>query len=48
MRGSQPRIKTSIGRIAALRAQHCDQIFREKASGKDVKNRPQLERAILW
>jgi len=32
--------------IAALRAQHCDQIFREKASGKDVKNRPQLEKAI--
>jgi DNA invertase Pin-like site-specific DNA recombinase len=32
--------------IAALRAQHCHQIFREKASGKDVKNRPQLEKAI--
>jgi len=32
--------------IAALRTQHCDRIFREKASGKDVKNRPQLEIAI--
>jgi hypothetical protein len=32
--------------IAALRAQHCHQIFREKASGKDIKNRPQLEKAI--
>jgi len=32
--------------IAALRGQHCHQIFREKASGKDVKNRPQLEKAI--
>jgi predicted site-specific integrase-resolvase len=32
--------------IAALREQRCDQIFREKASGKDVKNRPQLEKAI--
>ena len=33
-------------RIAALRSADCDQIFREKASGKDVKNRPQLEKAI--
>jgi DNA invertase Pin-like site-specific DNA recombinase len=32
--------------IAALRAEGCDEIFREKASGKDIKNRPQLERAI--
>jgi DNA invertase Pin-like site-specific DNA recombinase len=32
--------------IAAMRAQHCHQIFREKASGKDVKSRPQLEKAI--
>ena len=32
--------------IAALRAQRCDSIFREKASGKDIKNRPQLEKAI--
>jgi DNA invertase Pin-like site-specific DNA recombinase len=32
--------------IAALRSERCDQIFREKASGKDIKNRPQLEKAI--
>jgi DNA invertase Pin-like site-specific DNA recombinase len=32
--------------IATLRAEDCDEIFREKASGKDIKNRPQLERAI--
>jgi DNA invertase Pin-like site-specific DNA recombinase len=32
--------------IAALRAEGVDHIFREKASGKSVKGRPQLERAI--
>ncbi len=32
--------------IAALRSEGCDQIFREKASGKDIRNRPQLEKAI--
>ena len=32
--------------IAALRAAECDLIFREKASGKDTKGRPQLEKAI--
>jgi DNA invertase Pin-like site-specific DNA recombinase len=32
--------------IAALRSEGCDHIFREKASGKDVLNRPQLEKAI--
>jgi DNA invertase Pin-like site-specific DNA recombinase len=32
--------------IAALCSQGCATIFREKASGKDVKNRPQLEKAI--
>ena len=32
--------------IAALRTEGCDEIFREKASGKDIKNRPQLEKAI--
>jgi DNA invertase Pin-like site-specific DNA recombinase len=32
--------------IAALRSEGCDQLFREKASGKDIKNRPQLEKAI--
>jgi len=32
--------------IAALRSEGCHQIFREKASGKDVRGRPQLEKAI--
>ncbi len=32
--------------IAALRAERCDVIFREKASGKAIKNRPELEKAI--
>jgi DNA invertase Pin-like site-specific DNA recombinase len=32
--------------IAALRTERCDEIFREKASGKAIKGRPQLERAI--
>jgi DNA invertase Pin-like site-specific DNA recombinase len=32
--------------IAALRAERCDDIFREKASGKAIKNRPELEKAI--
>jgi DNA invertase Pin-like site-specific DNA recombinase len=32
--------------IGALRAERCGEIFREKASAKDIKNRPQLEKAI--
>lgn len=32
--------------IGALRTVKCDEIFREKASGKSLKGRPQLERAI--
>jgi DNA invertase Pin-like site-specific DNA recombinase len=32
--------------IAALRAERCDEIFREKASAASIKGRPQLERAI--
>ena len=32
--------------IGALRAERCHEIFREKASGKSLKSRPQLERAI--
>ena len=32
--------------IAALRAERCDAIFREKASGRALKGRPQLEKAI--
>jgi DNA invertase Pin-like site-specific DNA recombinase len=32
--------------IAALRAEKCERIFREKASGKDMQNRPELVKAI--
>jgi DNA invertase Pin-like site-specific DNA recombinase len=32
--------------LGALRAQGCDKIFAEKASGKSMKGRPQLEKAI--
>ena len=32
--------------IAALRAEGCERIFREKASGKEVNGRPQLAKAI--
>lgn len=32
--------------LGALRAERCDEIFREKASGKAMKGRPQLEKAI--
>jgi DNA invertase Pin-like site-specific DNA recombinase len=40
---SQQNLDRQIG---ALRAERCDEIFREKASGKDAKNRPELEKAI--
>lgn len=32
--------------IAALRAEGCDPIYREKASGRSLNKRPQLEKAI--
>ena len=32
--------------LGALRAERCDQIFAEKMSGKSLKGRPQLEKAI--
>jgi DNA invertase Pin-like site-specific DNA recombinase len=32
--------------IAALRAEGCNKIYREKASGKDMRNRPELAKAI--
>jgi len=32
--------------IAALRAERCDVVYREKASGAALKGRPQLEKAI--
>jgi DNA invertase Pin-like site-specific DNA recombinase len=50
---AQNRLRTGVHphpeprpQIGALRAERCDKIFREKASGKDIKNRPQLEKAI--
>jgi DNA invertase Pin-like site-specific DNA recombinase len=30
----------------AQERQRCHEVFREKASGKEIKHRPQLERAI--
>ena len=32
--------------IAALRSEQCEKIYREKASAKSIKGRPQLEKAI--
>jgi DNA invertase Pin-like site-specific DNA recombinase len=32
--------------IAALRAEGVDKILREKATGKDMRNSPEIERAI--
>ena len=32
--------------IASLRAEGCEKIFREKASGKNIKSRPELDKAI--
>jgi DNA invertase Pin-like site-specific DNA recombinase len=32
--------------IAALRVEGCNKIFREKASGEDIKNRPEPAKAI--
>src|SRR5262245_28816570 len=32
--------------IAALRAQSCNKIHREKVSGKEMRNRPELAKAI--
>jgi DNA invertase Pin-like site-specific DNA recombinase len=32
--------------LGALNAQRCDLIFQEKSSGKSLKGRPQLEKAI--
>ena len=32
--------------IAALRSEGCEQIFRDKASGKSIKGRPELDKAI--
>ena len=32
--------------IGALRAERCHEVYREKASGKGIKGRPQLEKAI--
>ena len=32
--------------IGALRGEGCDTIFREKASGKSMRGRPELEKAL--
>ncbi|WP_162653317.1 recombinase family protein [Lentilitoribacter sp. Alg239-R112] len=32
--------------VAALRTEECDKIYREKASGKSLKGRPQLDKAV--
>ena len=32
--------------LGALRAERCDEVYREKSSGKAAKGRPQLEKAI--
>jgi DNA invertase Pin-like site-specific DNA recombinase len=32
--------------IGALRAERCDEVYQEKASGKAIKGRPHLEKAI--
>ena len=32
--------------IAALRVEGCEKIYREKASGKEMRNRPELSKAI--
>ena len=44
--GSVRASRASIARSPLLRAERCDVIFREKVSGKSVKNRPELEKAI--
>lgn len=44
------RVSTSVQnlerQLGALRAERCDEIFKEKASGKSMNGRPQLEKAI--
>src|SRR5215468_2199813 len=44
------RVSTSTQNLdrqmGALRTERCDEVYREKASGKAVKGRPQLEKAI--
>lgn len=32
--------------LAALRAERCDKIYREKESGKDIRNQPELGKAV--
>jgi resolvase-like protein len=34
--------------IGAVRAERCHEVYREKASGKAVKGRPQLENVAEW
>jgi len=48
--GGYARVSTSTQnldrQIGALRAERCDEVYREKASVKAIKGRPQLEKAI--
>jgi hypothetical protein len=45
-RGSAPRPRNLDRQLGALRAERCEVIFAEKMSGKSLKGRPQLEKAI--
>ena len=44
------RVSTTVQKLdrqlGVLRAEECDSIFREKASAKSIKGRPELEKAI--
>jgi DNA invertase Pin-like site-specific DNA recombinase len=40
---AHPNLDRQIG---ALRAERCDRVYREKASGKDIEDRPELAKAI--
>ena len=39
-------MSASIARLPPYAAEGCDEIYREKVSGKSIRNRPELEKAI--
>ena len=45
-RASARSTKISIARSPRYALEGCDRIYREKASGKDMRNRPELAKAI--